>query len=225
MINLKYPDDGNIKLNYKTLYIGSGVTIVGVLIFIWAANQTAVKYEIRDILAMLTYGIVSTTLLYHAKNLKLNYDANQAKLEFDKSKFEEEKAIKLKEQKSNKIVYSFEATTLWFKPEMGKHVEVARKFLNTNKKELNSGPIEVFKHKLNESIETRMAVTCVLNYFENLSVMIKRDILDEETIKSCFKSVFVDYYKALKRYIDEIQKKSSRYLMNFEELAQKWEKS
>ncbi len=93
MSSINYTDDGHFKLNYKTLYIGAIITIIGTTIFVFIANYIGLKYEVRDAVAMLTCGIVTTTLIYHAKNLKLNYDANQAKLDFDKFKFEEEKKI------------------------------------------------------------------------------------------------------------------------------------
>src|ERR1700743_334951 len=105
---LQYTDSGHIRVSYKTLYIGGIITIGGVVIFLIVAHSFNIRYEIRDIVAMITCGIVSTTLIYHAKNLKLNFDANQEKLDFDKKKFEEEKSMRIEEQKHKKIVYSFE---------------------------------------------------------------------------------------------------------------------
>jgi hypothetical protein len=222
---LQYTDSSHIRVSYKTLYIGAIITCGGIIIFLIIAHACGIRYEIRDIVAMLTCGIVSTTLIYHAKNLKLNFDANQEKLDFDKKKFEEEKVMKKNEQQQKKIVYSFEASTLWFKADMAKHVEVARGFLLRNKDILLNGPIGNIVSEMDKDQEIRRAIICVLNYFENLSLMIKYDIADEETLKLCFKTAFVDYHKVLRRYIDEVQNTSRRYLMNFEEIAEKWSKN
>lgn len=95
-MNLKYTDAGHFRISYKPLYIGAIITVCGVTGFIIVAKAIDIRYEIRDIVAMITCGIVSTTLIYHAKNLKLNFDANQAKLDFDRKKFEEEKEARKK---------------------------------------------------------------------------------------------------------------------------------
>lgn len=55
--------------------------------------------------------------------------------------------------------------------------------------------------------------------------MIVHELIDENTIKLCFKTTFIDYHKVLRRYIDDIQMTSGRYLMNFEEIAKRWEKN
>lgn len=52
--------------------------------------------EIRDITAIFTCGIIVVTCLYHAKNLRLNTEANQKKLDFDYDK------LCLSKQKSKK---------------------------------------------------------------------------------------------------------------------------
>lgn len=221
---IEYTDTGNFKISYKTLYIGGAITIGLVIAFIVIANSWSIHYEIRDIVGMITCGIVSTTLIYHAKNLKLNFEANKEKLEFDKKKFEEEKSIKEEENRRAKTIYSFEASTLWFKPDMAKNVELSRGYLLKNKDKLMNGQLGEVVAELDKDVETRKSVVCVLNYFENLSLMIKNNIVDENAIKNCFKTVFLDYFKILKRYIDEIQKTSTRYLMNYEEIAKKWDK-
>jgi len=222
---LEDTDTSNFKISYKTLYIGGTITLGLVIIFILIANFWSIHYEIRDIVAMITCGIVSTTLIYHAKNLKLNFEANKEKLEFDKQKFEEEKSIKEEESRKAKTIYSFEASTLWFKPDMARNVELSRKYLLENKDKLMHGPVIDVIKGLDEDVETRKSVVCVLNYFENLSLMIKNNIVDEDSIKNCFKTVFLDYFKVLRLYIDEVQKTSARYLMNYEDIAKKWDKN
>lgn len=225
MDNPKNIDTGNIKFSYKTLYVGAIATICLIVAFCIVAKCCNISYEIRDLISMLTCGIVITALIYSAKSLKLNFESNNEKLEFDKKKFEEEKELRNEELKRQKDKYTLEVSAIWFKPEMADNVETSRSFLRTNKEKLLSGPIIEMITELDNNQEARKAVVCILNFFENLSLLIKREIVDEESLKACFKTVFIDYFKVMRRYIDEIQKTSSRYLMNYEEVAKRWEKN
>jgi mRNA-degrading endonuclease RelE of RelBE toxin-antitoxin system len=216
-------DTTNIKFKYSTLYWGAGITIIITTIFILVANYSGIEFEIRDIVAIMTCGIVSTTLVYHAKNLRLNFEVNKEKIQFDILKYEEEKKSKQSEKEKEKIAHAFHVSSLWFKPDMANHVELSRKFLREHKDKLqNHKPISEFISELESNIEARKAVICVLNYFENISLLIKNDLVDENCIKQCFKTLFIDYLKLLRNYIDEIQKESDRFLMNYEEIAKKW---
>lgn len=106
---------------------------------------------------------------------------------------------------------------------MANHVELSRKFLREHKEKLQDHkPIQEFIDELENNIEARKAVICVLNYFENLALLIKNDLVDENCIKDCFKTLFIDYLNILRKYIDEVQKESKRHLINYEEIAKKW---
>lgn len=218
-----YPDSGHLKLNYKTLYIGAIITLIITTGFVLIANYAGIKYEIRDVVAIFTCGIVSTTLIYHAKNLKINYEANQAKLDFDKTKWEEEKRLKIAESASKKKLYSYEKAELWFHPHMIKHVEATRLFLRENKDTLGRSSMEEIRSVIKQMDGMAEALGCVLNYFENMALLIKENIVEEEVIKHFFKTLFTDYYRYLKNFIDGIRHSSSRYLINYVELAKKWD--
>jgi hypothetical protein len=223
LISHKHPDTSTVELKYSTLYWGATITVLSAVAFILIANKFDMPFEIRDIVAIVTCGLVSTTLVYHAKNLRLNYEVNKAKIDFDKLKYEEEKALKQRDSEKNKEFYSFKVASLWFKPDMANHVELSRKFLRNHKDKLqNHIPIQDFINELENNIEARKAVICILNYFENISLLIKKGHVDEESMKLCFKTLFVDYLTVLRKYIDEIQKESNRFLMHYEEIAKKW---
>ena len=216
-------DTSHVKFKYATLYIGAIITVLLTIAFILIARNNDIDYEIRDIVSFLTCGLVSTTLVYHAKNLRLNYEVNKAKIDFDLLKYAEEKEGKKIESEVKKKLHAFKVSSLWFRPDMANHVELSRKFLREHKdKLLSHKPISEFISELESNIESRKAVTCVLNYFENLSLLIKNDLVDEESLKQCFKTLFIDYLNILRKYIDEIQKESKRFLMNYEEIATKW---
>lgn len=216
-------DTTNVKFSYSTLYTGATISVIisgGIIILSFILKFSL---EIKDVISILTCGLVTTTLVYHAKSLRLNYEVNKEKIEFDKLKYEEEKKGKQAEVLRSKISYAFQVSSLWFKPDMASHVELSRKFLREHKEKLEDHkPIAEFINELEGNIEARRAVICVLNYFENIALLIKNDLVDEESIKKCFKTLFVDYLKTLKKYIDEIQKESKRFLMNYEEIAKKW---
>lgn len=221
---LKPIDTTKIQFEYSTLYWGGIITFLcAALYYFVVAKVYNNPVDLKDITAILTCGLVSTTLVYHAKNLRLNYEVNKEKIEFDKAKYEEEKQAKLKEAAKAKKLYAFQVSALWFKPDMATHVELSRKFLREHHAKLEAHqPISEFVEALEKDIEARKAVTCILNYFENLSLLIKNDLVEEDAIKNCFKTLFVDYHKALRKYIDEIQKGSKRFLMNYEEIANEW---
>ena len=216
-------DITKIQFKYATLYWGTFITLICTTLFISICKYYDVNFEVRDVIAFVTCGLITTTLVYHAKNLKLNFEINKAKLDFDKKKYEEEKESKQKQNNIDKVSHSFQVSSLWFKPDMANNVELSRKFLRQHSEKLQKHkPINIFIDELENNLEERKAVICVLNYFENISLLIKNDLVDEDCIKQCFKTLFVDYLKLLRNYIDEIQKENSRFLMNYEALALKW---
>ncbi len=216
-------DTTRLQFRYATLYIGTTITSVIAISFILLSLYLQQSVTVRDVTAIVTCGLVCTTLIYHAKNLRVNVELTREKIDFDRMKYAEEKALKVQEAEWNRLLHSFQVSSLWFKPDMANHVELARKFLRQHRDKLEVHvPINLFQQELENDLTARKALICVLNYFENIALLIKYGLVDEECIKLCFRTLFVDYLKVLSRYIDEIQKQNSRFLMNYEEIGKKW---
>ncbi len=221
----KPPDLLMIKSNFKTIWVGGIITIVLtalVALLSWlTGNWNTVP--LRDYVAVFTGGAITTTLFYHAKNLKNNFDANQEKLNFDAQKFEYEKEEKIKASLKNKRLLSAEVCSWWFKPEMAVNVEKVRYFLKKYETRLKDHkPIREFIQALEKNHEDRQALISILNLFEYIALLLKNELADEELLNGAYKSIFCDYYDRLKRYIAIRRKKNGLYLINYEELAKKW---
>jgi len=172
--------------------------------------------EAKDVIALFTSGLVTTTLIYTAKNLRLNFEASQAKLQFDSDKFDYEKNAKSEEIRRKKIEYSFQVCSQWYSPAMAVHVELSRSFVRKHADKLRDHVIADFVNELEENLESRRCVISVLNYFENISLLIFKELIDKEIMRDSFKTLFCEYYKVLKPYIIERQKQSGRFLINYE---------
>lgn len=219
------PDVINFKSNFKTIWVGGIVTIIvtGLVALIAYSTGNWNTILLRDYVAVFTGGAVTTTLFYHAKNLKNNFDANQEKLNFDLAKFEYEKEEKARSSQNTKKILSVEICSWWFKPDMAPNVERVRCFLRKHETKLKDHkPIREFISALDNNIEDRQALVSILNLFEHIAILIKKELADEEILKDAYKAVFCSYYERLQRYIKKRQKKSVLYLINYEEIARKW---
>jgi Domain of unknown function (DUF4760) len=58
-----------------------------------------------------------------------------------------------------------------------------------------------------------------------MALLIKRNVIDENALKDAFKTLFCDYYRSMKPYIEDRQETSSRYYMSYVEIALKWDKN
>jgi Domain of unknown function (DUF4760) len=206
----------DFSINNVTFTVGLLITIACMVAAHFVAAHYNYGLELRDYLSVFTCGIICTTLFYHSKNVVLTHRYHKEKLDFEKQKL-------IDENKRRKLEFSLLVTSEWFKPTVFDCADKARRFINSNKSKLNNGV--VFIEILDADIENRKAVIMVLNYFEHISLLIKKDLIEEDTVKDAFKTVFCDYYSSLKPYIEERQKKSGRFLMNYEEIAMKWSKN
>jgi hypothetical protein len=206
-----------VTLNFKTLYLGILITaiIIGIILLFDKIANLNVKFS--DYLSVFSGGIITTALIYNAMAISLTRATNKERLEFDRKNIDRQLAFQQQVQLNNKIELTYRISSEWFKPGIADHVERSRRFLQPYKNKLaDRTELMKFKTQLEEPghLENRKALICILNYFENMALLIKRNVIDEEALKEAFKTVFCDYYKSLKPYIEDHQTVSSRYLMN-----------
>lgn len=218
---LRRPDSATIR--YKALWIGGGITLI-VLIILFVVDKTNhLQIQLSNYLQLFSCGAVTTGLVYTAIALQYNYLSHMERLTFDLQnilkKEEREDAI----LRTQKVQLTFEITSEWFKGTMAVNVEKSRRFLQPFKDTLHEQEhFHRFKKILEEQEDERRSLMSILNYFENISLLLERDIIDEDCTKDAFKAVFGTYYRALKPYIDDIQRDNPRYFKSYVKIANSW---
>jgi Domain of unknown function (DUF4760) len=243
---LKTSDSGSVqaKWSYNSFIIGIIISILILIICSLICYKSIIggwkfKIEIKDVVAIFTACIVTITCLYHAKNLKLNIENNQTKLNFDFEKFKFELAHKNNEsdhkKKHEQKIVALNLSNKWASQEMSSTVNEARKFIKEHElirdlKLTHSTDIIKMQKWVDEfnAAPERRATMLILNYFEHISVSIISQLADEEVIKLMFKTIMYKTYLDLKNYIDYIQlnapedKRSKTFYENYENLMKKW---
>lgn len=227
------------QFNNLTLTIGFSVAILAsgiLIIMLLHQGQTSkVKIDIKDIAAVFTGIIVTTTCVYHAMNLNLNLSAHTLKLKLDVDKWnydiqqkrlEAEAALKKREEETKAIkrLLTSERCLEWHRNSY--NTGKSRAFIFKHKLLLNTYQINGFVEEIEkeENIEYRSAVIFVMNYFENLAEGILKEVLDEEIVKDIFKTMFIKYLDNLKPYIDHLEKREGEagIYKSFKKVAESW---
>lgn len=184
--------------------------VVGFLFTIgiyWYAKINGKTLEYRDLAAIFTAVIVSGSFIISTLNTKLNADLNEAKLEFDRKKFESDKKI---------IAYNLFKD--YNSEAMVAHNEIAVTFMHQN---AGLDPIEVI-HKLNSDVHCSKSVAMLLNHLELIAISYQENIADRGLIKELFLDIFRVQYSQFDLYIKAKQKKSPNFFDTFESVTKEW---
>ena len=216
----KEPAKGEITLKYSYLLI-SFIILSLLLIALGILSYChLVELKFSDFTSFFSSGVVAIGLIYTARSLSFQYEVN--KLRIDK----EDEILEL-----NKIRFTYELTSEWFKSNFPHNAEIVRRFMEPYKGKLSiSENLDKFNKFLNseQGLDTRKALSSNLNYFESISLLLGDNLIDEQSLKKAFKTVFLLYYDNLKEYIEYLQRGNGgnnvRIYKNFVELCQKWHK-
>jgi hypothetical protein len=211
--------------------------VVLLLLILNRVFSWGLSIEIRDIASVFTCGMVVATCFYHAKNLRLNIEANQKKLDFDYEKFEFEQELKQEDARNKsemeKKIFAFTIAKELGSPTIGIHMHTFRLFHLTNPlmgelktiAPADTGRLKEWADKF-DVLPERSSIIMVLNYFENVAISIKKGFADEDVCKEILKTVVCQVYQGYKTYIDYRQSDahngSATFMENFEQLAIKW---
>ncbi len=205
------PDSVDFSISNWTLIVGLAITVIAVVVVFLCSLYFSFKFDFRDYATLFTCGVICTTLFYTAKNIRLTYEYHIQKLGAEG----DDKRLK-------KLELTIQISGEWFKS-LSEHVETARNFLKqSNLTPDGSVNVPAFVKSIEDNPNARKSLVVILNYFEYLSLLLKCELIDEQTLKGAFKTLFCEYFSRLKPYIDERQKASKRYLMHYEEVASKW---
>jgi hypothetical protein len=202
------PDDAELKLSLKYWVLGIGLTIT--VIAACLVVFYVPKAEVRDIVSIVTGGIVSTTLIYHVMNYHMNYEVNRVKFRYDDRKIV-----------SDRKVQAIAMIGEWHKPDMMKLTRAARLFLDAHRgKEIN-----ILEKALDQNEESRIAVIVILNFFERIALAINARVVDEDMMKSFFKGLCNEYYHGASGLINlrRQQRKNDRIFIELEQLNKRWQ--
>ena len=127
--------------------------------------------------------------------------------------------------KSKRMQLAFEISSLWFKGDMAVCVERTRRFLQPYKQKSLSNPahLKEFIEYLENNEDDRKSLIVILNFFENISSYLEKDIVDEQCMQDSFKSLFCTYYAVLRPYIEGIQDETPRYFKSYVNIVKKWQ--
>lgn len=216
--NTVAPASGTITISYTFISVAFFI-----LIFLIAAIRL-IDYKMNlgitlsEYISMCSFGCVTIGLLYNATALQYTYTIN-------KKKFEKEE----EEAKNDKVKFTYQLTSEWFKADMSMNAEIVRRFISPYKGKLKQSAIlHEFKSKLmaDDAVLIRKSLISNLNYFENLSLLLADDVIDEDILKKCFRTLFTQYYDNLKEFIEDEQRENSggnsKIFINFVSLCKKW---
>jgi hypothetical protein len=204
------PDDAELKLSLKYWVLGIGLTIT--LVAACLVTFYVPKAEVRDIVAVITGGIVSTTLIYHVMNYHMNYEVNRIKFRYDDRKIV-----------SDRKVQAIAMIGEWHKPDMMTRTVKAYSFLKSYR---DKSP-EAFNDALELDAEARIAIITILNFFERVALAIDAKVVDEAIIKSFFKGLVREYYHGTINGLINPRRRernNNRIFTELEELNKRWER-
>lgn len=197
--------DFRIRINYLIFGL-IFVVALGFFIFYFLYFKKGLEVKMVEVMAYATGSIAILTLVYRALNLEtVNF-------------YQKENLRVTKNQ------YSFEVISKVHSLDMGETIAVLRLLKDEQSNCLEEKNIKDFLTYLDENPDIRTKLSMLLNYFEHISLLVEKNHVDENIIKSAFKTLFTSTYSLLKFYIDERQLTHRRSWIKYEELAKKWAK-
>lgn len=116
----------------------------------------------------------------------------------------------------------------WNSPDFDSFKEIAvemRKIINNYPDETKHP--EIVLKALHQSQDLELKVSNILNFFEELALVVKKDLVDKDMIQDFFEYIFARYAALFKNYIEEDRKKRkyNELYINFTELNQQWQQT
>lgn len=194
-------------MSVKYVWLGIIFIIVSGIVLFCLLYEYEIEFGILEIVAYVTGLTATLTLIYHAFSLEYQI----------KSQRENNEILRAK--------HTWEIISEFTKPSMKKSICDIRKLVNDPErtKELcDPNQVENFSKYLDSNLKYRRNLILILNYFENISLMVETNHIDQGIVRKCFKELFIGYYSRLKHYIDHRQKEYGASWMYFEKISKMW---
>lgn len=163
----------NFTFRYVTLVLGTLITLV----FVWLAYVGNQKAEI--LISVIAAGAAITALIYTAINSHFS-----AKIHVEQ----------LRTKKLENAMYFIETSNT---PDMVKAVHIGVNL----QKEVSGKSSDEIKALINSSEEKRQALIMILNYFERMGVIVRKNAADEEVLKEYWHAAVKRYYHCFEPWI------------------------
>jgi Domain of unknown function (DUF4760) len=198
-------DSANVTVRFRFLSFWTGLLITIITTILLKVFIPGMP--IRDVAAVFTAGIVCTTLYYHARNLRFNYEINTEKL------------------KSDKKIAAVNLIGDWHKAENIRNTIIARDFLLDNIRAADDDIISKLEDKVHT--DARVAVVSVLNYLERIAIAAIHDAADEQILKDYFIAIFDFYAHKALPFITarRKEKQDDKLFVFFLDINRKWNQS
>jgi len=130
-------------------------------------------------------------------------------------------------KKTYKLTYK--KCSIYSLPEFSKNRHEMQTFFDSHKQALDNGNLNDVYTEFNKigNLQAKLATQDVLNYLEDISIGVRRGILDENLTKELFLTLFITYYNKLHKFIEHHRKEknSLQIWAEFTTLAEKWKQA
>jgi hypothetical protein len=171
--------------------------------YVWAGSTP--ENKLKNAALVLTGGSIIIGIFYSL----INYEHNQLKFKH--------------EIKNSRETLTFTIACKMHDIEMINHFKAVKSFYEKHKQNIaNNG--DAVNQALKEDTETWGSLIVAFNYLECIAIGVQQGIIDEEFIKTFFKTIFRDYNNFYGNYFVYLRKErnSNSTYKNFTDLANKW---
>ncbi len=193
--------------NYKriTRYSLIALVLVGFVLFSFL-HYLKIPFEITDVIAFIAAGVALFTLINFSRNIDIIQNHHKSSLEINKNQ------------------YSFSIIAEGHKDYIARSFEALRRI----DKELGLAQITIsdLMNYFNNNPNDEREVIQVLNYFEHISLLIKKNHVDEDIIRDSYRSLFIRTHSLSEKYIRHVQTEKSHTIWSeYEKVAKEWKKN
>ncbi len=203
-------ESGSLSYEHKTFWLALLITVVLGSIIWLVLYLCKIPLDVDDVTSIYTFCLLLFTLLFYSKSLHAKY--NQYTLQQLRDEKREDERLRLE-----KLHYTYNVLDDWY---MSPTLVVERKYAS---KAIEAGtPKQILDH-LKDTPEDEDAVKSILNYFEYVSVLLDKELIEEQATQALFKSLFLHFNKHFRPYIEYRQReRGPRIFMAFVRIASKW---
>ncbi len=196
-------------MHFYVNYLAAALIVIlalGFAIFYFLYYSRGEEVKITDVMAYLTGSVAIVTLLYHIINMEWQ-DKNQ------------KDSLKLRRHQ-----YTYDVISRLTDPKMGEYLSILAEIKDHHIDKLKEKNIQEFMDFLKENNDKRIKLVVLINLFEQISILVEKNHVEEYIVKEALKTLFTDAYSMLRAYINERQVAHRRNWIHFEELSVRWSK-
>lgn len=206
-----------VKFILNGLLVTLSIPIVlGVVLFVFVLKYKT-DYNFKDVMYFSTGSVAILTFIMHTVNGNKSSTAENDRLRETKD-YQEKMLLNIKRQNSYDIISQFS------KPEMVEPLRAYRDIKTEAPNLILGSNVEPLKEYLKGNPKDYSRLHLLFNFFENISLQVKNDFLEEEIIKDALHSMFYNVYSTMKIYIKDAQSEKGydRCWDDFVQLSKKW---